>query len=55
MEVRTELITDLREKFFRKLEDDGPPDSSEYMHFHFTKLIFSFHLIEILIRQENKI
>lgn len=30
MEVRTELITDLREKFFRKLEDDGPPDSREF-------------------------
>ncbi|XP_043514882.1 motile sperm domain-containing protein 2-like isoform X2 [Frieseomelitta varia] len=26
MEVRTELITELREKFFKKLADEGPPD-----------------------------
>ncbi|XP_076169948.1 motile sperm domain-containing protein 2-like isoform X2 [Ptiloglossa arizonensis] len=26
MEVRTELISDLREKFFKKLNDQGPPD-----------------------------
>uniref|UniRef100_V9I9A0 Motile sperm domain-containing protein 2 n=2 Tax=Apis cerana TaxID=7461 RepID=V9I9A0_APICE len=26
MEVRTELISHLREKFFKKLDDEGPPD-----------------------------
>ncbi|XP_029051687.2 motile sperm domain-containing protein 2-like isoform X1 [Osmia bicornis bicornis] len=26
MEVQTELISDLREKFLKKLEDEGPPD-----------------------------
>lgn len=43
MEVRTELITELREKFFKKLADEGPPDPSVYIYFHIVKrCTFSF-------------
>lgn len=42
MEVRTELISDLREKFFKKLDDEGPPDS-----------ISEFHPADIVRVEEN--
>lgn len=30
METHAKAITELREKFFKKLDDEGPPDSSTY-------------------------
>ena len=42
MEVRTELITELREKFFTKLADEGPPDPSVYIYFYIVRLYFFF-------------
>lgn len=30
MEMHARAIAEMRERFFKKLEDDGPPDSSVY-------------------------
>lgn len=40
MEVQTELISDLREKFLKKLEDEGPPDPSVYTLFYTIDFFF---------------
>lgn len=32
METQTKAIAELREKFHKKLNDEGPPDLSGYMH-----------------------
>lgn len=43
MEVRTELISHLREKFFKKLDDEGPPDPSVYTYSYFKTDFFLFN------------
>jgi len=47
MEISTKVIAELREKFFKKLEEEGPPDSSMYIlpSLFFNEMIFGIIML----------